>query len=33
MIEPFAKQIEDEFEYEDEGESKNELFPHSIALI
>jgi hypothetical protein len=33
MIEPVAKRIEDEFEYEDEDESKDELFPHSIALI
>jgi hypothetical protein len=31
MIEPVAKQIEDEDE--DEDESKDELFPHSTALI
>jgi hypothetical protein len=31
MIEPVANRIEDEFEYEDE--SKDELFPHSTALI
>jgi hypothetical protein len=33
MIEPVAKQIEDEFEYEDEDESKDALIPHSTALI
>jgi hypothetical protein len=33
MIEPVAKRIEDDFEYEDEDESKDELFPHSTALI
>jgi hypothetical protein len=31
MIEPVTKRIEDEFEYEDE--SKDELIPHSTALI
>jgi hypothetical protein len=39
MIEPVAKRIEDEFEdedefeYEYEYESKDELIPHSTALI
>jgi hypothetical protein len=35
MIEPVAKRIEDEFEYEDEDddESKDELIPHSTTLI
>jgi len=33
MIEPVTKRIEDEFEYEDEDESKDELIPHSTALV
>jgi len=33
MIEPVAKRIEDEFEHEDEDESKDELIPLSRALV